>query len=1229
MARENVVKLLITPEMDPKAVQDAINQFSEFQKKLQKSRIEWNKISKQTKISVESLADIAKATKEYSKALSSGVQASGKELGKLSDKLNDALDEAEALKKGLKSAQGGSKEEEELGKSFKGVQEKIKGLNNEIENAQKKYKAHGLKVNKVSESYEKLGNAAKFGVMDAIKGIGASFGKGGGPAAIGKGLTDALGKGAAGAATRAGGLGAEGAGPGAAGAMAQAMGTIAKFLPILTAAVGIFAAFWQVLSAASEHMTKLNKAIVAGSATANDFTSDAKSYRGAIDNLRQSSINAAGDLLQYGATSETVAKVINKFAMESTGSLIKTQSTLIDMGGTLDEGVKKFTISAIAYGKALGMEAEEAAGMMGKMVSEIGITAENVQASMENIVKAAATANMPMTKFMGIFRSVLPDVELYQNRLEELTGTIKLLSRTMSPRDVQKFMDAFAKGFKTVDFKQRLKTVLVAGTEFVSESLGKDFDIKAKSLAKNFAKYGVKPDDMVAAMRGGEGEMAKLIAKARGGAAAEGEQLNPADIADAMKLAGYEAARAKGDALSMATALKGAGVYGTYQILSKMGGTLTNGFDGISEQVMTSLGISQEQQEMLRTTSQTLQAQRAELKMYGRTSSKSMNKALEETVKQGKEDMSDAQVQEAMRNATDEQLFQAAELSNKQDAAMDVQEITSNLAAEQVDATLSISDKISNIIAFLLEKLYSVLQPILGLLDDLWSWITGDKDQQKMFARMTDSTNEVAEAFKDLAPERGEQMKLFNQSLQEAVKSGKTGTDLAAAVEKYLPSLEDVSTLSNQEMADIFTAGGLPTDALGEAVNNLKKAIAAGDQKKVMELLSSMPESLSAMEAKLVTHGRGVSEEAVKRAGYAKAGVRPGAEPVEVRKQKKKEEQLAEAAATKVADIDTRVIRQDAAKAKTEEDRNKLLDKAAKIEVKQAEIAKKRAEEEAKKGGAKGAVLAGATAGAPSAIQPPSIFDFKARLKEAMKIGPAPDIEKEGAQKLLGKTFPMLGMFGGGGGASPAAGAPPAAEIAAASTDEQIMEAAVEQVESSGETAKNTRESADSMVDVSGSLRDGIVFKSTFFTKYFKKYRDVTLDVLRIALLEHVILMAAIENSEVRDALTENGKALSEAGVGIDKIVQLPWHGGDWGGPEGRIQKDVLGGKATGGIIPATGSYMMHRGERVMPTTGGGIGGGGGGGGNVYNITINGTDLSPQQLEHAVYGAMDRHARKS
>src|SRR5690606_983011 len=159
--------------------------------------------------------------------------------------------------------------------------------------------------------------------------------------------------------------------------------------------------------------------------------------------------------------SEGALKVINKFAKESTGSLIQTRNELIKLGdGDIQAGVTKLARNALAYGKALGMEIDQVGSMMGNFVGEVGYGAQNVQGIMGDIVSAASTSNMPVHKFMDIFRQTIPHLELFTNRIEELAGTIKLLSKNMSPEQVKQFMSAWSGGLGKDDFKSRLKKTL-------------------------------------------------------------------------------------------------------------------------------------------------------------------------------------------------------------------------------------------------------------------------------------------------------------------------------------------------------------------------------------------------------------------------------------------------------------------------------------------------------------------------------------------------------------------------------------------------------------------------------------------------------------------------------------------------------------------------------------------------------------------------------------------------
>jgi len=582
---------------------------AEVRKKLSRMKADWKEVSKASKLSVKEIKNITTAAEAFSSKLSKGAQASFKEFAKLGDELDDARQKAAALRDQMMRTKGAAAKKS-VGAEFEAVKKQIVGLNKQIAAQKKSSKGYGSELKSVIKAQRRyrasLEKAASYTGKNMLSDITSGLRRGG-KGGFGR-ILGAVGKRVHGAAAKRAVAAGAGAAPGAAGAaggaammggLSRAVMGLSKSVPYLAAAAAAIGVLWKVLAAASEHQTKLNKALLEGTGTANDFVKNTQDYKDVLDELRNAAIDNAGSMLKFGADSEASLKIVNQFARESTGSLIKTRDTLASLGaGDVRRGMNEFARNAIAYGKALGMESTDVASMMGKFVSETGYSAGLVQDAMGNIVRSAATANMPMTKFMDIFRRVLPDVELYQNRLEELTGTIKLLSKAMSPKDVQRFMDAFAKGFKGVDFKQRLKTVLITGTGFVSKALSKDFESKAQVMARNFAKWARPGEDITAefqkAYKGGEKSMGDFVAKMQGRAAREGEKISGTVIGDAMKLASYEATRRKGGALNMATAMRGGGMLATYKILKQLSQSFTKGFDGLSEHVIRQLGIGSE-----------------------------------------------------------------------------------------------------------------------------------------------------------------------------------------------------------------------------------------------------------------------------------------------------------------------------------------------------------------------------------------------------------------------------------------------------------------------------------------------------------------------------------------------------------------------------------------------------------------------------------------------------------
>lgn len=1188
--REQIsLKMLVQPEMDQKAASRAIKDAQSLHKKLSKLKVDWSDISKASGKSIKELRNITSAAENFSKSLSKGAQASFKEFAALGDQLEKAHDDAARLSDQLKRAKGvGAKKEAAAG--LGAVQKQIAGLNKQIaqhKDANKGYKNELAGVIKSQRAYRvSLEKAASYTGKNMLGEIAAGLKRGGGGAgrvfgAVGKGVQSSLAKKALESGAGRGAAGAAAAGGGGAG-IAAAASALQKVIPILSGVAVAIGVVWQAVTAASDHQAKLNKALTEGTGTANDFVSNTENYRDVLNELRNSAINNAGAMLKFGVDSEQTLKIISAFSKESTGSLIKTRDTLASLGkGDVQRGMNEMARNAVSYGKALGMESTEVAGMMGKFVSETGYSAGLVEGAMGNIVKSAATANMPMTKFMDIFRRVLPDVELYQNRLEELTGTIKLLSKSMSPKDVQNFMDAFAKGFQGVDFKQRLKTVLITGTGFVSKTLDKDFSSKAQVMAQNFAKYA-KPGENITkefqkAYKGGEKSMGDFLAKMQGRAAQQGEAIAGTQVSNAMKLASYEATRKKGGALNMTTAMRGAGMYGTYKILGKLSQSFTKGFDGLSEHVIKQLGISEQQYEALRTTSQTMQTYRSELSAAGMTSSESMNKSLREAIatrKGIKDDVGKKMID--LTEATEEDLFTASEMSNN---AKDTAITAENLALEQTTATLSISEKLSNVIAFLLEKIFTAINDFVATpLGKLVDWLMGGKSVQPMIEALN-RQNEGIQA-SGYSAEVKSQYDLQTKAISSALKAGMTGKDLATSLGKD-PAFKNLSKLKPEQILAKAKERGATDLQLSRIKGEMYQKEGETGQEATARILGSFEglgikggtSSLFQELGQDLAAKYGETEEAKKSRLFRTETRRADTEEVAVEKDVKKVEAARQASDSSL------------------------------------EFAKKMAEKEAREG----AKITGedpekAVAAALVAVQ-------KSHDDRMKKAGVTP-----------------------GDPAAPAAAPAGVKSSAPAKVMEKAQEESTKAVTSAQDDAASVVEKQvenvyKGVTDVAGILKKGIIFQSGFLVGPYKSViKDASFLAFDQALVGFSTIMAKLQTDEdfatqmagYSFGIQESGLSMKElssvAGTGSqDRILQL---------------MKEKGGKQSGGPIPDTGTYRLHKGEAVLDamtyeSVKQGLRGGGGGGGVTVNMTVNAApNWTKQEFEGAVMGVMDRVARK-
>lgn len=621
------------------------------------------------------------------------------------------------------------------------------------------------------------------------------------------------------AASSTAGIAKEGGGTGAAIASA-----LAKAGTAVVGVVGVVTILAKILSLASENQAKLNRSLLEGSGTASDFGSSVEDYRGAVRELNEGILKSNRSFLQFGSNSEKAAKSIGAFSKETTGSIIQTRNELASLGGSkgLGGGVEIFRTATESYSRALGMSTEQTGELMGKMSHELGRNAKGSISALENIVQAAAKSNMPMAKFMDIFHQVIPGVELYQNRLEELTGTIKMLSKTMSPKDVKGFMDAFAKGFDGKGIKDRLKTALIVGIPQTSKILADDFEAKARSMADQF---GLDPEAAVKATQGGEKAMAAFIAAQR----LAGKNLTGVQAGNLMKNAHNEGSRRAGGALNVAHAMKGGGMMAAYKLMERQGSTFVKGDNpGLQEVVQSNTGISSQEMDAIMSIKQNAEQFKAELQASGgQLSSKSMQKGLESVMsdklrKQGKE-LTPENLTKAIMSAGIEDFIAAGERSNY---AANTQEEAVDLAKEQYNVTSSLGDKLENVVGWLLEQILSVLNSTLDVLNDTLMWIMGDKDAVKEGKRLGDLADAINTANKDRFAKKGS---------EGAAEMVKMGAEMVASGKSLVQSgvidKKDLDSLSKDQVKEMMSKITNDQDAINSFANRYDVNRAANGDK--------------------------------------------------------------------------------------------------------------------------------------------------------------------------------------------------------------------------------------------------------------------------------------------------------------------------------------------------------------------------------------------------------------
>lgn len=1201
--------ILVGAEWDKKSLKELDRDFGKVRKKLSGMKMDWKGVSRESTAAVRDIKNISNAAAEFSKDLSHAARSSIKDLAKLGKELDAARKKARELKE--KAASASTPEEEKAAAvGISEAQKEVEKLTRQVRDHRKVDKQYVQELRHVVKAQKKysedLKKSASYTGKDFRKDFASSMkqsyagGRQGSPMSALKGVHGVYKAGkqySAGVSARsalaksaAGGAGG-GAGPGG-----LAVG-LSKLVPILGSAVAGFAAFLGFIMKCSDAITAMNKTLLDGTGLANDFTAGSKAYTTALDQMRAGSKDATLGLLKFGGTTETTAKTVNAYMKEASGSIIQTRDTMLSLGrGDTAKGVELLAKNALLYGKALGMETTDVASMMGKFENEVGLGAGQVQDVMGDIVKAAATSNMPVSKFMGIFHSVTPDLELYINRIEELTGVMKLLSKNMSPGDVKKFMDAFGKGFQGMSFTDRVQTAVVAGVDQTNKLLKGDFEKKATILAGSMGELG---DGFLKAFKAGDKKtMQDILIKAK----AAGVQA--ATIGEAQKLMGVESDRRMGGAVGTASAMKGAGMWTTIKTLMAgvdkvVGKNAGQGerISGFRELAATGpMKMSEQQIDAMNQMISSMELYTKSIKDYGSTGSKSIDDALKKIMSARLGKPAEEITAVDLSRATEDDIAAATEASN--DMSKDIKTVE-DLSQEQTDATLSIGDKLSNVIGYILEQIYEKMSSLVKIVSDIFNsildWASGGKAKVEQKAQI--------EQYKIKG--YGEAGQKSFDDLKNALKEGVESGDTTKAASDYYKSQREQlkkESAAAQEKYEKTTDPKEKEKAL-VAANAANSAVDAFDESFRKNVVAMATKGMGTAQAKNVASGinanldKGDIETALRSAQISSsAGVSDlltlgqNMLPTAVTQ--------ADRDATKGGPMMRRSGTQDRT---IRQKFDPKADQEIRDTISQAQLDANKAQIQAAKGGK------------PSDSNKQIVQSLKSGVVTTAAAALATKVENKNASQDTGSFF------------SPAA-----------STDASPASYTSPTASTTDDVVKSTDDVYGGITNIVDLLKKGIRYEPGFLGGvYTNTLKTATLESFRTALMEFAIVEAKMQESPgIRRMVADYGGGdLLRGPGGMQNIIET---GTDAAGNPSQIfddmKKRVTGSMQTGGPIPDTGLYKLHRGEYVVPSVAVGNNdlGGGGGRGGIINATvnINGSNLSQQQLESAVFGAMDKIARR-
>ena len=271
-------------------------------------------------------------------------------------------------------------------------------------------------------------------------------------------------------------------------AVAVGLGTLAAGIAAVAAVVGVIAAVVGALNALDKKLKDYNKTILEGSSWADMYWSGQNKsvfeLSDGLDVLMKATTDF-GNNAMWRTTSDEQVKMINAF--QNAGWTIKEMTKDLDNADEATKRLQEATGRVQTYALLLGQSNEEIAKDMAEYMENLGMSQEEVSAGFSSIYRAAMDSGFGVKRFYSMVQQATAGIALYNVRIDEAAGVLKVLGKSLSPKVAGEFMQGLTKGLSDKSYQDRIKEIMVVGVENTRKYLARDAENMATDFSKDFS----------------------------------------------------------------------------------------------------------------------------------------------------------------------------------------------------------------------------------------------------------------------------------------------------------------------------------------------------------------------------------------------------------------------------------------------------------------------------------------------------------------------------------------------------------------------------------------------------------------------------------------------------------------------------------------------------------------------------------------------------------------------